>query len=81
MEGLQNVVFLVVAMTKNSLFGLDGNPIVTAQPNRIAAKLETAPPDAYCNILTYPDTFFGKFGHAPDRLGVVGQRLLPQLAF
>ena len=81
MEGLRNVAFLVVATTKNSLFGLDGNPIVTAQPNSIAAKLDTAPPDAYCNILTYPDTFFGKFGHAPDRLGVVGQRLLPQLAF
>ena len=32
-------------------------------------------------IATYPDTFFGKFGHAPDRLGVEGQRLLPQLVF
>ena len=32
-------------------------------------------------IATYPDTFSGKFGHAPDRLGVEGQRLLPQLVF
>ena len=65
MEGLQNVAFLVVATTKNSLFGLDGNPIVTAQPNSIAAKLDTAPPDAYCNILTYPDTFLEKLVMRP----------------
>jgi hypothetical protein len=32
-------------------------------------------------IATYPDTFSGKFGHEPDRLGVEGQRLLPQLVF
>ena len=50
MEGLQNVAFLVVAMTKNSLFGLDGNPILTAQPNSIATKLDVHAPDAYCNI-------------------------------
>ena len=50
MEGLQNVAFLVVATTKNSLLGLDGNPILTAQPNSIATKLDTHAPDAYCNI-------------------------------
>ena len=32
-------------------------------------------------IATYPDAFFGKFGHAPDRLGAEGQRLLLQLVF
>ena len=49
MEGLQNVAFLVVATTKTktSLFGLDGNPILTAQPNSIATKLDTHAPDAY----------------------------------
>ena len=50
MEGLQNVAFLVVATTKNSLLGLDGNPILTALPNSIATKLDTHAPDAYCNI-------------------------------
>ena len=49
MEGLQNVAFLVVATTRNILFGLDGNPILTAQPNSIATKLDTYAPDAYCN--------------------------------
>ena len=49
MEGLQNVAFLVVDTTKNGLFGLDGNPILKAQPNNIATKLDTHAPDAYCN--------------------------------
>ena len=49
MEGLQNVAFLVVATTKNILFGLDDNLILTAQPNIIATKLDTYAPDAYCN--------------------------------
>ena len=47
MEGLQNVAFLVVATSKNILFGLDGNPILTAQPNSIATKLDAHAPDAY----------------------------------
>ncbi len=47
MEGLQNVVFVVVAKTKNIRFGLDDNPILTAQPNSIATKLNTYAPDAY----------------------------------
>ena len=46
MEDLQNVAFMVVATTKNSLFSLDGNPILTAQPNSIATKLDTHAPDA-----------------------------------
>ena len=50
MEGLQNVAFLVVATIKNSLFGMDGNPILTSQPNNIATKLDTHDPGAYCNI-------------------------------
>ena len=49
MEGLQNVAFLVVATTKNILFSLDGNPILTGQPNSIATKLDTYDPEAYCN--------------------------------
>ena len=50
MEDLQNVAFMVVVTTKNSHFGLNGNPILTAQPNSIATKLDTHAPDAYCNI-------------------------------
>ena len=46
MEGLQNVAFLVVTTTKNILFGLYGNPILTAQPNSIATNLDTYAPDA-----------------------------------
>ena len=46
MEGLQNVAFLVVATTKNSLLGLDGNPILTAQLSSIARKIVTHTHDA-----------------------------------
>ena len=46
MEDLQNVAFMVVATTKNSLLGLDGNPILIAQLSSIATKIDTHTPDA-----------------------------------
>ena len=79
MEGLQNIAFLVVATGCHDLFGLDGNPLFL-QPNQTAWPRNLTR-TLLMPIATHPDTFFGKFGHAPDRPGVEGQRLLPHLVF